>query len=192
MSVPSNAKSRPAARPSSTMAGHGRRRLAIATGVVCAAAATPASAIDFSAVFSLKGQSVYAPGPAVDVNTDRRLGPGPFYIGTKEYGGMVDPCPIIDCPTGVRAGANTNGNFGLNYGAKFNSGSYDLLYPVYAHINEPVAFSNAIGSPFKLGSSFKVAGYGAPGHQEFLNGQRVVAKLTTHSPTLQAYVDLDA
>ena len=34
-----------------------------------------------------------------------------------------------------------------------------------------------------------MAGYNAPGYQEFLNGQRMVAKLTTHSPTLQAYVD---
>jgi hypothetical protein len=160
--------------------------------MVCAVAPAPASAIDFSAVFSLKGQSVYAPGPAVDVNTNQRLGPPAFSFG-KEYGGMVDPCrPIYDCPTGVRAGADTNGSFGLNYGAKFNSGSYDLVYPVYAHINEPAAFSNAIGTPFTLAGSFKVAGYTAPGYQEFLNGQRVVAKLTTHSPTLQAYVDLDA
>lgn len=192
MSVPSNAKSRPAGRPSSTAAVHRRRRLAIASGVVCAAASMPASAVDFSALFSLKGQSVYAPGPAVDVNTNQRLGPPAFNFG-KEYGGITNICdPIYDCSTGVRAGADTNGSFGLNYGAKFNSGSYDLLYPVYAHINEPVAFSNAIGSPFKLSSSFKVAGYTAPGYQEYLNGQRVVAKLTTHSPTLQAYVDLDA
>lgn len=192
MSASSTAKFRPAGRPSSTPARHRRRRLAIASGVACAMASMPAAAVDFSAVFSLKGQSVYAPGPAVAVNTNQRLGPPAFNIGTQEYGGMVDPCPFIDCPTGVRAGANTNGSFGLNYGAKFNSGSYDLLYPVYARINEPAPSSNAIGAPFTLSSSFKVAGYNAPGYQEILNGQRVVAKLTTHSPTLQAYVDLDA
>lgn len=191
MRVSENAKSRPSARPSSTAAGRRRRRLITASGVVCAVASTPAAAIDFSAVFSLKGQSVYAPGPAIDVDVNKRLGPPAFNFG-KEYGGMVDPCVLIDCPTGVRAGADTNGSFGLNYGAKFNSGSYDLLYPVYAHINNPAAYSNAIGAPFTLASSFKVAGYNAPGYQEFLGGQRVIAKLTTHSPTLQAYVDLDA
>ena len=116
MSVPSNTKSRPAARPSSTPAGHRRRRLSIASGMVCAMASTPASAIDFSAVFSLKGQSVYAPGPAVDVNTNQRLGPPAFSFG-KDYGGLVDPCVLLDCPTGGRAGATTNGSFGLNYGA---------------------------------------------------------------------------
>jgi len=189
MRVSTNAKRRPPVLPSPTPA---RRRWITASGMACAVASAPASAIDFSAVFSLKGQSVYAPGPAVDVDVNKRLAPPAFNIGTQEYGGMVDPCPLIDCPTGVRAGANTNGSFGLNYGAKFNSGSYDLLYPVYARINEPVAFSNAIGNPFTLSSSFKVAGYTAPAYQEFLGGQRVVAKLTTHSPTLQAYVDLDA
>lgn len=92
----------------------------------------------------------------------------------------------------MRAGANTNGSFGLNYGAKFNSGSFDLLYPVFVKIAEPAPFSNVVGTPFTRGTSFKVPGYDAPAYQEFLNGQRMVAKLTTHSPTLQAYVDLDA
>lgn len=154
-------------------------------------ASTSAVAADFSAIFSLKGQSVYAPGPAINVETNQRLGPPAFNIG-KEYGGMVDPCAIIDCPTGVRAGADTNGSFGLNYGVKFNSGSYDLLYPIVAHIAEPVAYSNTVGTPFTLGTEFKTPGYNAPAYQEVLNGQRMIAKLTTHSPTLQAYVDLDA
>lgn len=161
------------------------------TAWALAMVSAPATAADFSAMFSLKGQSVYAPGAAVDVDINRRLGPAPFNIG-KEYGGMVDPCPAIDCPTGVRAGADTQGNFGLNYGAKFNSGSYDLLYPVVVHIAEPAAYANTVGAPFTLGTGFKVPGYGAPAYQEVLNGQRMVAKLTTHSPTLQAYVDLDA
>lgn len=170
-----------------------RRRswLLAPAGVLAALATNSASGADFSAMFSLKGQSVYAPGPAVDVDINRRLGPQPFDFG-KEYGGMVDPCPIIDCPTGVRVGANVNGNFGVRYGAKFNSGSYDLLYPVIVNIAEPAAQSNAVGAPFTLGTSFKVPGYGAPALQEFLNGQRMIAKLTTHSPTIQAYVDLDA
>ncbi len=169
------------------------KRHALAAASACSAAllATPAAAIDFSALFSLKGQNVYGPGAAVDVNIDRRLGPAPFDLG-KEYGSIVDPCPFIDCPTGVRAGANVNGNFGLRYGAKLNSGSYDLLYPVFVNIAQPADFSNVVGTPFSLGSSFKIPGYTAPSYQEILNGQRMVAKLTTHSPTLQAYVDLDA
>ena len=172
-------------------AARGRHWLLALTGLACAMASTSAAAVDFSAIFSLKGQSVYAPGAAIDVDVNKRLGPPAFSFG-KTYGAIVDPCPIIDCPTGVRAGADTNGSFGLNYGAKFNSGSYDLLYPVVAHIAEPVPYSNSVATPFTLGTSFKISGYGAPAYQESLNGQRMVAKLTTHSPTLQAYVDLDA
>lgn len=170
---------------------HALSAVATAVGLASALLAGPAAAVDFSAVFSLKGQSVYGPGAAVDVDINRRLGPPAFDLG-KEYGGMVDPCPLIDCPTGVRAGANTNGSFGLNYGAKLNSGSYDLLYPVVASIATPAAYSNAVNTPFTLGTSYKTPGYGAPAYQEALNGQRLVAKLTTHSPTLQAYVDLEA
>jgi hypothetical protein len=165
--------------------------LALAVIALIAGNSAQAADIDFGAVFSLKGQSVYAPGAAVDVNTNERLGPAPFNLG-KEYGAIVDICPIIDCPSGIRAGANVNGNFGLRYGAKFNSGSYDLLYPVLAHIEVPTAYANTVATPFRLGTSFKIPGYGAPAYQEYLNGQRMVAKLTTHSPTLQAYVDLDA
>lgn len=166
--------------------------LALAVIALVGSHSAQAADIDFGAVFSLKGQSVYAPGAAIDVDTNQRLGPAPFNIG-KTYGGMFDACePIYNCPTGVQAGADTNGNFGLRYGAKFNSGSYDLLYPVLARIDVPAAYSNAVATPFRLGTSFKIPGYGAPAYQEYLNGQRVVAKLTTHSPTLQAYVDLDA
>jgi hypothetical protein len=160
--------------------------LAAAMACTCAAAA-----IDFGAVFSLKGQSVYGLGPALDVNVNERLGPAPFNFG-KTYGGMEDPCPGFSCATGVQAGADTNGNFGLRYGAKFNSGSYDLLYPVNASIDVPAAYSNTVGNAFTLGSSYRIPGYGAPAYQETLNGQRMIAKLTTHSPTIQAYVDLDA
>ena len=179
-----------------TVAGPRCQRNAVAlaiasTGVAAAMLSMPVAAADFSAVFSLKGQSVYRPGDAIDIDTNKRLGPNAFDIG-KEYGALFDPCPVIDCPTGVRAGANTNGSFGLNYGAKFNSGSYDLLYPVIVKIAEPAPLSNVMGTPFTLGTSFKVPGYDAPAYQEYLNGQRMVAKLTTHSPTLQAYVDLDA
>lgn len=166
--------------------------LALAVVALIAGHSAQAADIDFGAVFSLKGQSVYAPGAAIDVDTNERIGPAPFSFG-KTYGGMVDACePIYNCPTGVRAGADTNGNFGLRYGAKFNSGSYDLLYPVLARIEVPTAYSNTVATPFRLGTSFKIPGYGAPAYQEALNGQRMVAKLTTHSPTLQAYVDLDA
>ena len=175
-----------ASRPS------GRSRLLASAGLASAMVSTAAAAVDFSAIFSLKGQSVYAPGAAIDVDVNKRLGPPAFNSGPKEYDFTVDPCPGFKCPTGVRAGANTNGSFGLNYGAKFNSGSYDLLYPVLAHITEPAAGSTTVATPFTLGTSFKVPGYGAPAYQESLNGLKMVAKLTTHSPTLQAYVDLDA
>ena len=161
-------------------------------GCAVVLAGPAAAAVDFGAVFSLKGQSVYAPGDAVLLDINRRLGPPAFDIG-KQYGGMFNACsPVANCPSGAEAGANTNGSFGLNYGAKFDGGSYDLLYPVLARIAEPAAYSNTVGSAFTLGTSFKIPGYGAPAYQEILNGQRMVAKLTTHSPTLQAYVDLDA
>ena len=169
----------------------GRSWLLASAGLASAMVSTPAAAVDFSAIFSLKGQSVYAPGAAIDVNINKRLGPPAFSFG-KEYGAILDPCLGFKCPSGVRAGADTNGNFGINYGAKFNSGSYDLLYPVLAHIAEPAVGSTTVATPFTLGTSFKVPGYGAPAYQESLNGLRMVAKLTTHSPTLQAYVDLDA
>lgn len=109
-------------------------------GIVTAMLSTPVAASDFSALFSLKGQSVYRPGDAIDIDTHKRLGPDAFDIG-KEYGALFDPCPLFSCTTGVRAGANTNGSFGLNYGAKFNSGSYDLLYPVFVNIAEPARCS---------------------------------------------------
>ena len=169
----------------------GRSWMLASAGLASALVSTSAAAVDFSAIFSLKGQSVYAPGAAIDVDINKRLGPPAFSFG-KEYGAILDPCLVVKCPTGVRAGADTNGNFGLNYGARFNSGSYDLLYPVIAHIAEPAVGSTTVATPFTLGTSFKIPGYGAPAHQELLNGQRMVAKLTTHSPTLQAYVDLDA
>lgn len=167
--------------------------LTLATNALIACNPAQAEAIDFGAVFSLKGQSVYAPGPALDINVNERLGPPPFSPPGYTFDGTFNPCsPVTDCRTGVRAGADTNGNFGLRYGAKFNSGSYDLLYPVNVSIAVPQPYSNLVATPFTLGSSFKISGYGAPPLQEFLNGQRMVAKLTTHSPTLQAYVDLDA
>ena len=179
------------ARPMQCLKRHPLAAAIAGAGLVSAMLSTPVAAADFSALFSLKGQSVYKPGDAIDVDINKRLGPNPFDIG-KEYGALFDPCPVVNCTTGVRAGANTNGSFGLNYGAKFNSGSYDLLYPVFVKIAEPAPFSNVVGTPFTLGTSFKVAGYDAQPYQEFLNGQRMVSKLTTHSPTLQAYVDLDA
>ncbi len=180
-------RARPAPRPQRHAVGAAIAGAGLATVML----STPVAANDFSALFSLKGQSVYRPGDAVDVDINRRLGPNPFDIG-KEYGALFDPCLVVKCPTGVRAGANTNGSFGLNYGAKFNSGAYDLLYPVFVKIAEPVPFSNVVGTPFTLATSFRVPGYDAQPYQEVLNGQRMVAKLTTHSPTLQAYVDLDA
>ena len=195
MQVSPRSKSSPASVRGSAPLRRAKRHAVIAAiadaGFVAAMVSTPAAAVDFSAVFSLKGQSVYAAGAAIDVDTNKRLGPAPFNFG-KTYGGMVDLCPIYSCPSGVQAGADTNGNFGLRYGAKFNSGSYDLLYPINVNIAEPLAYSNAVGTPFRLGTSFKIPGYGAPAYQEYLNGQRMVATLKTHSPTIQAYVDLDA
>ena len=172
-------------------AAHWRNWLLASAGLAAAMVSTSAAAVDFSAIFSLKSQSVYLPGQAIDVDINKRLGPPAFNIG-KEYGAILDPCLGVDCPSGVRAGANTNGSFSLNYGAKFNSGSYDLVYPVIAHIAEPVAYGHTVATPFTLGTSYQVPGYGAKPYQESFYGQRFVAKLTTHSPTLQAYVDLDA
>ena len=72
----------------------GRSWLLASAGLASAMASTSAAAaIDFSAIFSLKGQSVYAPGAAIDVDINQRLGPPAFSFG-KEYGGMVDPCPL--------------------------------------------------------------------------------------------------
>lgn len=167
--------------------------LALAAMALIAGNSAQAADIDFGAVFSLKGQSVYAPGPAIDINVNERLGPQPFSPPGYTLDLTLNPCkPAYDCTTGVRIGADTNGNFGLRYGVKLNSGSYDLLYPVSARIDVPAAYSNTVGNAFTLGSSFRVPGYGALAYQETFNGQRMIAKLTTHSPVLQAYVDLDA
>ena len=43
-------------------------------GLVTAMLSTPVAASDFSALFSLKGQSVYRPGDAIDIDTNKRLG----------------------------------------------------------------------------------------------------------------------
>jgi hypothetical protein len=154
------------------------------------AVATPAAAdVGFSAIFSKKGQSVYSPGPAVDINTGtRRLGPAPFDFGGT-YGGFVDPCLVVSCRTGAQAGAQVSGNLGLNYGVKFNSGSADVLYPVNVGIQTPGV--SVVNEAFALGSSYNISGYSG-GLSTSLGGQTVVAKLQTHSPTLEAFVDLDA
>ncbi|MEO7640550.1 MAG: hypothetical protein ABIU07_03960, partial [Ramlibacter sp.] len=156
-------------------------------------AATPAGAVDYTAVFSKKSQSVYAPGPAISFDTGtQRLGPAPFSHGDT-YGGFFDPCPVFSCRTGAQAGAMVSGNIGLNYGVKFDAGSFDATYPVNVHLSAPGPFANQAGDPFHLTSSFDIPGYnGGAGVGIGIGGKQVLATLQTHSPTVQAFVDLDA
>ena len=48
--------------------------LALAISALVAGNSAQAADIDFGAVFSLRGQSVCAPGAAIDVDTNQRLG----------------------------------------------------------------------------------------------------------------------
>ncbi|WP_426164718.1 PEPxxWA-CTERM sorting domain-containing protein [Sandarakinorhabdus sp. DWP1-3-1] len=170
------------------------RHLASAGLVACLVAA-PAAAIDFSTVFAVKGRSVYAAGPAVDVDTGvRRLGPGAQDLG-KSFGKIIDPCrhtPLPSCDTGAEAGADVHFNFGLNYAARFNSGSFDAQYPVNVRIDAPADFSNAIGDPFTIRSGFSIPGFDAPTLKLGVGVAPIGARLQAHSPTLQAFVDMDA
>jgi hypothetical protein len=167
-----------------------RCALLIAVSTFCLAGG-PAAAVDYGAIFSLKDQSVYAPGDAIVIDTGpRRLGPAPFSAGDG-FDFTVDPCPI-DCTTGVRAGAEVRGDFGLTYAAKFNSGSFDALYPVSVRLDTPADFATVPGTPFVLASSFAVAGYDTPPVRLGLGGRTYSASLQTHSPTLEAYIDLNA
>ncbi len=158
-------------------------------------AASPAAAVDFSAVFAVKGRSVYANGPAVDIDSGtRRLGPGQQDLG-KSFGKIYDPCrhtPLPSCDTGAEAGADVHFNFGLNYGARFNSGSFDAQYPVNVRIDTPADFANAIGDPFTIRSSFSIPGFNAPTLKLGVGITPVSARLQAHSPTLDAFITMDA
>jgi hypothetical protein len=171
--------------------------------VACFAAAagitstSPAAGVtfDYSTVFAVKNRSVYAPGPSVGANSGtRRIGPGPQDLG-KSYGKVYDPCrdtPLPSCDTGAEAGADAHFNFGLNYGAKFNSGSFDAQYPLRVRINAPTDFSTIPGQAFTLRSDYTVPGYTSLALGLGVGIPPVKAQLQAHSPTLEAFVDLDA
>ena len=158
---------------------------------ILAAAASPAAGqtVSFSDVFTQTGRSLYASGPGVSIDTGTlRLGPDPWDIG-KTVGGFVNPCdPLGNCPTGVQLGAETKGNLGLEYGVKLNSGSFDTIYP----INVKIATSSPGGLITRsVATSFTTPGYTAP-PLTTAYGMTTFAQLKTHTPTLQAFVDLKA
>lgn len=155
----------------------------------------PAVALDYSALFTAKGRSVYSNGPAVAVDSGtQRVGPDAQDLG-KSFGRVYDPCkhtPLPNCSTGAEAGADIHFNFGLNYGLKVNSGSFDLQYPVNVHIDQPADETNLPGNPFTIRSSFTIPGYTALAVHYGIGVPAVTAKFQVHSPTLEAFVDADA
>ncbi len=176
-----------------------RRHVVSIAALAIATAAGPALAtgIDFSPVFSETGHSMWTTGQAFAFDTGtKRIGPDPWNIG-KVVGGFINPCnPFGTCNTGAQVGAETTGNFALEYGVKFNSGSVDVTYPINVHLNAPSAGSTNANHPFNITSSYNVAGFGSgPGNTHVLQaiGQpALIAQLQAHSPDIQAFVDLKA
>jgi hypothetical protein len=137
---------------------------------------------------------MWSSGPAAVIDTGtQRIGPDPWNLG-QTVGGFVNPCdPFGTCNTGAQVGAQTTGNMGLEYGLKLNSGSVDISYPVNVQLTTPSLDTAIADQPFTIKSSFSVPGYTGPSSFETVVGLgNVTARMQSHSPTLQAFVDLDA
>jgi hypothetical protein len=157
-------------------------------GVIAVATAGTAAAdqtISFSDLFSQTGQSLWSAGPGISIDTGtKRLGPDPWDLGDT-VGKIVNPCDPFNCSTGVQVGAHTSGNFGLEYGVKLDSGTFDTLYPLNVKLN--VKTDPGSGFTRTIATSFTTPGYTAPALANV-----AVPQLETHTPTLQAFVDLKA
>ena len=100
------------------------------------------------------------------------------------------------CATfGVRVGAKTSGNFGVNYGVKLNSGSLDLRYPIAAAFTVPDPGAVLAGSDFTIGSSWAARPdgdvYVVPNGNGGLEFRTLPSPtLQTHGPQVEAFVDL--
>ncbi len=170
------------------------RVLAAVSLLAIGLAAPAARAADFSTIFSETGHSMWSTGPAIVIDTGtKRIGPDPWNLG-KVVGGFVNPCdPFGTCNTGAQIGAQTTGNMGLEYGLKFNSGSVDATYPVNIHLGNPGPYASKAGDAVAIASSFTVPGYGgAFPLKQVIGLGGVTARMQADSPTLQAFVNLDA
>jgi hypothetical protein len=172
------------------------RCFAIAAGLTLAAGSGPALAdtISYTDIFSAFGQSVWAEGNAATPDTGtRRFGPDPFSAG-KQVGDVS--CGILGC-YGAKIGATVDGDVGLNYGVKLNSGSLDVNYPVIASFSFPAPNAVTAFSPFTISSSFQPVGGGllylvSNGSGGFLTSATPNPTLQVHSPDFQTFVDLHA
>jgi hypothetical protein len=101
--------------------------------------------------------------------------------------GGVD-CGFFGC-FGAKIGANTQGNVGLSYGLTATSGSLDINYPLTASFTFPDANAIKTGAAFTISSSFQPVAPSSPGANDIVTPPPV---LQTHTPDLQAFVDLNA
>ena len=109
-------------------------RMAVAALVVCFAfSGTTSSAATSQAnsLFSASGQSLWNPGGAFQLVQNRSIGPGGWSLGDG-IDATRRVCFIACATFGARIGAETSGNFGINYGVGIDGGSLNLRYPSLA------------------------------------------------------------
>ena len=167
----------------------------VATSVLVLSGATAGAAVvNTGAQFSATGQSLWNTGGAFSLSYSDSIGPPPWNLGDGIDATERICVPLLGCATfGARVGAETSGNFGVNYGVTVNSGSLDLRYPIRASFTVPDARAGLTGADFTIGSTWAVQ----PGGFSYVaaNGATVSgpgASLQTRGPTIEAFVDLNA
>lgn len=131
-------------------------------------------------------------GGAFSIHTGNSIGPGAWHLGTGIDATTRVCAPLLGCATfGARVGAETSGNFGVNYDVKLNGGSLDLRYPIAATFTVPNPGVPFTGADFTIGSTWALQ----PGGLRYIaaNGATLLgpgATLQTHGPQVEAFVDL--
>lgn len=181
----------------------------LAIAGLIAAPATGATLVS-QASFAVAGLNVWGPGNALAPDEiNNRVGPSPIHF---DHDYKASYC-LLACAS-AQVGARLDADFGLDYYAKINSGSFDARYPIKVEINTPYQAPVA-GQAFTIHTAYSVGGFAtAAGSQpldqvaQLVNNtlsylvaqhspdaspsQPVVAGLQVHSPTIDAHVDLHA
>ena len=186
-------------------------------GIALVAAPAVATNLVSTATFaSAPGASVYGPGQGALPPIANRLGPDEIKY---DFGPQFEHCLAV-CVS-AQLGARLDANFGLEYAAQIDSGSFDARYPIHVRIDAPVAAQEMpiAGRAFTIHTAYDVAGFQTPADRiadyqapqtvqlvgnsilQYLNAPvtagpppppPVLASLQVHSPSITAHVDLDA
>jgi hypothetical protein len=162
--------------------------------LACALGGGPAHAAIFESYnFSVASNlSVWTGAPSPGFDTGRRfLGTGWPTID-RTVGGFVDPCPIVNCPTGAELGLRTSGRFGIDYRAAISAGDFDIQLPGRAVFDVPTStFGTTIGA-LTIGTRFeRLPSLELPA---VIGGPLIdrPALLQVDGPSVEAYLDLVA